>query len=496
MPMKNRREWTVMAKYLLITTMLAFGIAAQDITVSKDSLKVYNNLVSSFADDITFTSNVPTAIRLDSVFLLIDEMDTTGLSWDITEERLQGRWRESLGSPLWFNWDLERNGEKKYRMMLQSSSPADTQPLYFDGQGTQRGIAMMAIGGCIRCSGLPPRFPPYIKGMLVLYFSNGQTVSLRLYSDDLREPASYNEPCEDYACDSMNVRKILDRNGMESVPVSEVTSSGNRVTTLSLVYNLAGAVSLPKQCTVLPDEIGNLTALISIMARGNAFESISPRIGRCSKLTTIFADNNGISALPDSIVRCRQLRYITLENNRLIRIPDSIGKLRSLRQLSVTNNLLTSLPASIVELDSMDCVFVAGNRICTLPEVVKTWLTDVRTNSLCERWEPVWPDSQECETASAKLTPAGQRVSLFTVKRIVREGNFIVMETDAAGGVVRLIEIFDCSGKRIEAIIPSAGRHFPGTVRLNATRYPAGWYYMRVISETSIATGCSFVIER
>ncbi|MBN1576505.1 MAG: leucine-rich repeat domain-containing protein [Chitinispirillaceae bacterium] len=485
-----------MAKYLLIAIILACGIAAQDITVSKDSLKIYNNHVSSFADGIVFTSIASAATALDSAFVVIDDMDTTGSTRYVTDDRLQARWRENLGTSIYFYWDLTRKGANEYRMTLQSSSPADTQPLLFSMQDEQRGIAMLEIGGCLGCSGLPTWYPPYFKGTLALYFSNGQTISLRLYSEDLRKPVQYGEPCVDYACDTMNVRKILDRNGLESVSVKEVTNSGNRVTSLQLVYNPAGEVSLPKPCTVIPDEIGNLTALSSIMAVGNAFDSISSRIGCCSRLITIFANNNGIAALPDSIVNCISLRTISLDNNQLTRLPDSMGKLKSLSSFSIAGNLLTSLPASMAELDSVNCLFIAGNRICTLPEAVIAWMTDVQTNTFCARWEPVWPDSQRCDSVAAERIPALERPSAYTAKRIARKGGFITMELGNAGGTVRRIEIFDLSGKRVEAIVPSVERHSPNTVRLNASRYPAGRYYMRIISGTSNETGCSFVIER
>jgi len=62
-------------------------------------------------------------------------------------------------------------------------------------------------------------------------------------------------PCEDYACDSLAVRAILDSNGMSNLSVQLVDKSElyeSRIVNL-FISELA--------LTSLPSEIGNLTAL-------------------------------------------------------------------------------------------------------------------------------------------------------------------------------------------------------------------------------------------
>ncbi len=486
-----------MVKSLLSVVMLVFVTNAQNITVSKNSLKIYNNPVSSFADEIRLQNQTAAAVDLDSAFLLVDEMDTTGSgAYGGLGERFYIRWK--LINPVRCDmWSLDNFTADTYRLKPSSSSSSIRPSLYFAAPGDSLVVGFVEIGTCLGCSGIPTWYPPYFRGRLQLHFDNGQVLIIRLDSDDMRKFLPANQPCADYPCDSVNVRRILDRNGMETVPVSNVANkSGGRVTTLQLNYNLASAVSLPKPCTMIPDEIGNLTALSNLSAGGNAFDSFSNRISGCINLQTIYMNNNGIKVLPDSIVNCISLKSILLDNNQLTRLSDSIGKLINLRSLSVAENLLTSLPESIVELDSVNCIFIEGNKICTLPDTVIAWMDGVQAKTHCARWEPTWPDSQKCDSVGAERIPASKRLPGFAVGRIIREGDFITVELGPRGDAACRIEIFDLSGKRMETINLPAGRHAIQTVRLNAARYPAGLYHLKVSTPVSNGIIRSFVIER
>jgi hypothetical protein len=495
--MKTRKEFAMRKSFLLLVALAGCGFGAQDITISKDSLKIHNNPVSSFTDNVVFQSNTSTVISLDSAFITIDNMDTAGSAGYVRDDRLQVRWREHLEMPDVFNWDLKKIGSNQFRMRRRDTSSSDMPPLYFSTQLHLRRIVLMEIGGCLNCSGLPKWHSPFFSGTLVLYFSNGQTKSLRLYSDDLREPVNDGEPCIDLACDSQNVRKILDRNGMELVPVSRVSTIANgRIIKLEFVYNPLASISHPSYIKVLSPEIGNLTELKILTAIGNAFDSIPQRIGRCVNLESIFANGNGITTVPDSIVKCTRLRDISLENNRLTRLPDSIGKLKHLKSLCLVKNRLTSLPTSMADLDSVHCFFISGNRICTLPQAVIGWMNNVQTNRNCERYEPTWPDSQDCGASPAKQTQDRQRMPAFAAGRIVHEGNFITMTLGSTNDAARRLEIFDCSGRMMAMMSLPLGRKAAQTIRLNATRYPAGMYYLRVMAGRSSEIGGSFVIEQ
>ncbi len=482
--------------FFIAATISVCGVAAQNITISKDSLKICNDSLSSFADGISLICNTSGTITLDSAFIATDTMDTTGSAWYVTENRLQVVWREHLEMPDFYFWNLVKSGPDRYRLFLQETRSTEIYPMKFTAQIPQRRITAMEIGGCLGCSGLPTWYPPFFRGSLILHFSSGQTISLRLYSDDLGAPDTVNhgEPCDDLACDTLNVRKILDRNGMEAVPMSQVaTVSNGRVTRLEFVYNLALASSLPKPVKVIPPEIGNLTGLKYLTAQGNGFDSFPQQIGGCANLQTIMANDNGMTKLPDSIAKCTLLRTVSLEKNRLTGLPESFGNLKNLSSLSVAENLLTSLPSSMTDLDSLGCLFIAGNRLCTLPEPVITWIQDVHTHTLCARWEPVWPDSQECNTeiiASARDTRPAHG---FTIKPVVREGGLVTVTFGPMHGNGHRIEIFDLSGRTTAAMRLTNGKEAMQTVRLDAVRLPAGWYCLRV---TSGAAGAANEIVR
>jgi hypothetical protein len=68
-----------MKKLLLFVFVMVNYVFSDDITLSKDSLKVCNNKFSSLRDGINMTNNSDHTISLDSAYLLFDNFDTTGL---------------------------------------------------------------------------------------------------------------------------------------------------------------------------------------------------------------------------------------------------------------------------------------------------------------------------------------------------------------------------------------------------------------------------------
>lgn len=69
-----------MQKSFLAFLVFCSVISAQGITVSKDSIQVYNNPIMSFADEIIFMSHSSIPIHLDSAVVVFTELDTAGYS--------------------------------------------------------------------------------------------------------------------------------------------------------------------------------------------------------------------------------------------------------------------------------------------------------------------------------------------------------------------------------------------------------------------------------
>jgi hypothetical protein len=159
--------------------------SAQDLTVSKDSIKVYNNSISSFADEVIFTSQTSTPVHLDSMFILIAEMDTVGFAWAFQQKLMQVEWKGNYGSTQRYLWKMDSVGPDKYKLIKQEFRPPTDTPLTFSGSGTTSRMFFLQIGFCFVCD-RTPAYPKYIKGTMRLFFSNSQVVELKLWSQDLR----------------------------------------------------------------------------------------------------------------------------------------------------------------------------------------------------------------------------------------------------------------------------------------------------------------------
>jgi len=159
-------------------------ILSQDITVSKDSILVYNNPISSFADEVTFNWNSFIPVHLDSAFILIEEMDTSGFGVFIEWNHLELSWKEPSRTQQ-FIWSMENVGPDYYRLSKKVFYPTTAEPLSFSDNEESHQMFFLEIGYCFQCA-VMPRYPDCIKGLLALYFSNGQVVELRLVSNDLR----------------------------------------------------------------------------------------------------------------------------------------------------------------------------------------------------------------------------------------------------------------------------------------------------------------------
>jgi Leucine-rich repeat (LRR) protein len=479
-----------MNKILFLILLLAGSIVAQGITLSKDSLKICNNPVSSFADYILLINGTSAAVHLDSAFLLINQMDTTGSGrYGGLPNRFQIRWAQA--KPLRYNqWSLEKLAGETYRLSPAASSSIHPS-VDFSAPGETLSISQVELGTCLGCSGLPEWYPLYFTGKLQFYFSNGQIINIRLYSSDLRKLQS----CTDYACDSISVRKILDRNGMSAVPVTQVTTSaGGRITTLTLSYNLASDITLPKPCTVLPSEIGNLTALKTIYAFGNTFDTISSAIGKCVSLQTLIANNNGISELPESIGNC-PLQLIHLEKNKLTRLPESIGSLKKLMELSVTNNKLTSLPSSLVLLDSLRCIFIGNNRICSLSDPLISWLKDVKRKMYCERFDPPWPESQDCSTPIQQHL-YDEKADQSSLPGIHYSNGVLTIENRHTTVSKLTIQVFDGCGRLVKSADVTGPYSTSTPIRMPFPGLSAGFYYTTLLSGDEIIGTCRVAIDR
>jgi hypothetical protein len=170
-----------MSKPLLIALLFYSILSAQDITISKDSIQVYNNPLLSFADQVIFTNHSTASIHLDSMYIQIDEMDTTGLGAIVVEVA----WISNKPPYEQFVWIIDTASQNIRRLIKWVFYPPTAEPLSFSGTDTTDEIFKLEMGYCFQCESFP-KYVCYFKGKLNLCFSNGQVITLRLISYDLR----------------------------------------------------------------------------------------------------------------------------------------------------------------------------------------------------------------------------------------------------------------------------------------------------------------------
>jgi len=210
-------------------------------------------------------------------------------------------------------------------------------------------------------------------------------------------------PCEDYACDSLAVRAILDTNGLSLVSVAMASTRNleGRINEIKIVDQ--GIVILPENVgivteltrlilfgnniTEIPNSIGKLTNLEYLHLDGNSLDILQDSITLLSNLDTLSLANNQLISLPDSIGKLEKLEYLNLNANTLSEIPDSFGKLINLKNLILYKNEIADLPESIVNVTNLENLRIDENHLCSLSTEIIVW---------ADWYQQDWMSSQIC----------------------------------------------------------------------------------------------------
>ncbi|CAK9293626.1 unnamed protein product [Gordionus sp. m RMFG-2023] len=140
----------------------------------------------------------------------------------------------------------------------------------------------------------------------------------------------------------------------------------------------------------LPNDIGDLTNLVSLEVRDNMLHNLPPSMLTLPKLERLDLGNNEISILPEqlvlpslqelwldgnqlaslpsSICNLAKLSCVDLSENQLTTLPNKIGKLVNLTDLDASKNELIDIPSSIGELKDLTILKLEQNKLTTLTE--------------------------------------------------------------------------------------------------------------------------------
>ncbi len=175
--------------------------------------------------------------------------------------------------------------------------------------------------------------------------------------------------CGDFACDSLQVRALLDSNGLFTVTVTQVARSGSSPPRIA-------ELALPARALVkVPDGIGKLEFLTKLDLSDNLLDSLPASLGALRALRTLELAGNRLGALPAELGKLAALANLNVKQNRLAALPPELGRLRALEFLDAQGNLLTDLPAGLAVLGPL-ILAVDGNHLCALAPATAKWVLD------------------------------------------------------------------------------------------------------------------------
>jgi len=110
---------------------------------------------------------------------------------------------------------------------------------------------------------------------------------------------TYSEICQDYSCDSLAVRAILDSNGLDTVLVDFVSNrdSIGRINKLVIIGNGWPSSGLPPKTFIIPKSIGNLIQLDTLVFYFTSLETLPDTIVNLTNLKSLQLNGNELCTL-------------------------------------------------------------------------------------------------------------------------------------------------------------------------------------------------------
>jgi hypothetical protein len=100
----------------------------------------------------------------------------------------------------------------------------------------------------------------------------------------------------------------------------------------------------------------------------NQLSFLPESIGRLDRLDTLVVSSNRLRGLPNSISKLGKLRQLKAGNNRIQDLPTDFGKLQKLKHVELSDNSFREFP-KVLSLIPLEQLQMAHNRITTMPSI-------------------------------------------------------------------------------------------------------------------------------
>jgi Leucine-rich repeat (LRR) protein len=142
---------------------------------------------------------------------------------------------------------------------------------------------------------------------------------------------------------------------------------------------------------IIPDAIGNLTALKKLSFNYNDISEVHDGLGRLQNLEELSFYQNKLTSIPKSLYLLRNLKVIDLYYNQIEKIDDHISNLSNLEILYAANNRIFSLSENIGELSKLRELYIHHNRISYFPTSISR-LTSLKVLRFNDNYFAAFPD--------------------------------------------------------------------------------------------------------
>ncbi|XP_077998440.1 leucine-rich repeat-containing protein 47-like [Glandiceps talaboti] len=164
----------------------------------------------------------------------------------------------------------------------------------------------------------------------------------------------------------------------------------------------------------VPENLGNLSNLTSLILRGNKLTCLPSTLGNLQSLKTLDVSNNELLSLPDEFTQLKTLHTCDISINKLTELPSKMGEMDRLTVINVSRNMLEEFPVEffnpsmlhlsevkakdnnisilspdIAELPALKVLDLSNNKLETLPAEIadcpKLKETDFKQNRFKDR---------------------------------------------------------------------------------------------------------------